>query len=46
MRLATILLAAALAMAACGVEGPPEPPEPRTGVTFGGELRLGVAGDI
>ena len=40
MRLVTTLLAALL-LAACGVDGPPEAPE-RPGVSVGGDARMGV----
>lgn len=43
----TTLLAALLALAACGADGPPEKPTksgtPTTGVQITGEARVGVA---
>jgi hypothetical protein len=42
MRFAAII-AILFALAACGVEGPPET---RQGVTVGGEVRIGVSGEL
>jgi hypothetical protein len=38
------MIAALALLAACGVDGEPEPPEPRapTGVTISGEARFGI----
>jgi len=45
MRLAAIM-AALLALVACGVESPPEPPEERRGLSVTGEVGIGVRGRI
>lgn len=40
----TALLLMVLALAACGVAGPPQPPG--SGVEVGGEIRIGVMGEL
>lgn len=49
MKAVALVLAAAMALAACGVDGPPQPPGAAAaapGVTVGGEIRLGVSGEL
>jgi predicted small lipoprotein YifL len=41
-----LALVAVLALAACGVEGPPKVPAPKTGVSVTGEVAVGVSGQI
>lgn len=41
-----LALAAILALAACGVDGPPQPPAARTGVSVSGEVAIGVSGQL
>lgn len=43
MRGRRLVLAAGLLLAACGVDGAPEPPEPRAGISLSGEVRFGLA---
>lgn len=38
-----LILAAVLALAACGVDGPPVAPQP--GVSFDGDARIGIRTD-
>jgi predicted small lipoprotein YifL len=38
------ILLAVLTLAACGADGPPQPPQ--SGVTVGGEARVGVTGKL
>ncbi len=39
-----LILLTALTLAACGADGPPQPPQ--SGVTVGGEARMGVTGRL
>ena len=46
-RAALLLMPALLALTACGADGPPVPPpatdsQPRTGLQFSGDARMGV----
>ena len=41
-----LALAAILAVAACGVDGPPNAPAPKTGVSVTGEIAVGVSGQL
>ncbi|MGY6412040.1 MAG: hypothetical protein ACXIUV_13590 [Alkalilacustris sp.] len=42
--LIVVAKAVLLTLTGCGVSGAPEAPEPRPGVTFSGEARLGIGG--
>jgi hypothetical protein len=37
---------AVLALSACGVEGPPRAPEAPPGLSVGGEVRIGISGEL
>ncbi|SDX30926.1 hypothetical protein [Roseicitreum antarcticum] len=39
-------LMAVLALAACGVDGPPQAPDATPGVSVSGEMRLGVVKEL
>ncbi|RJL02817.1 argininosuccinate lyase [Paracoccus aestuarii] len=45
-----IVVVAALVLSGCGVDGPPERPEPRLqqqiGISIGGDARIGVAANL
>jgi predicted small lipoprotein YifL len=41
-----LILTAILALAACGVDGPPQPPTTQTGVSVSGEVAVGVSGQL
>ncbi len=41
-----VALAALLALAACGVDGPPKTPASKTGVSVSGEVAVGVSGQL
>lgn len=40
-------LAAAMLLAACGIDGPPQPPRPTApGITITGEAQIGIKADV
>lgn len=41
-----LALLAVLALAACGVDGPPERPSPAPGVSISGDARMGVVSGL
>jgi predicted small lipoprotein YifL len=41
-----LALAGILALAACGVDGPPKTPAPKPGVSVTGEVAVGVSGQL
>lgn len=47
MKLVALALAGCLALAACGVDGPPVAPDsPTPGISMGGEAYIGVRGAL
>lgn len=41
-----VSLSALALMAACGIDGPPQPPTAAPGVTLSGETTIGVKGEL